>query len=102
MSVEELRALATELCSELGTLCYSEEDPDGLVLLGLTWVENFYYVDPVECYRDTSCVDTVFEMWGEVVSKVAEGRYTVVSDRDLARRAVRGLLELERACPQLW
>jgi hypothetical protein len=84
------------VCSELGTLCYSEEDPDGLVLLGLTWVENFYYVDPVECSRDTSCVDAVLEMWGEVVSRVAEGRYTVVNDEELARRAVRRLLELEK------
>jgi hypothetical protein len=84
------------VCSELGTLCYSEKDPDELVLLGLTWVENFYYVDPVECSRDTSCVDAVLEMWGEVVSRVAEGRYTVVNDRELARRAVRRLLELEK------
>ena len=91
-----LRALAAELCSELGAPCYSEGDPDGLVLLGLTWVENFYYVDPVECSRDASCVDAVLEMWGEVVSRVAEGRYTVVGDRELARRAVRGLLELEK------
>jgi hypothetical protein len=95
VSVEELRALAAELCSELGALCYSEEDPDGLVLLGLTWVENFYYVDPVECSRDASCADAVLEMWSEVVSRVAEGRYTVVNDGELARRAVRRLLELE-------
>jgi hypothetical protein len=50
----------------------------------------------VECSRDVSCVDAVLEMWSEVVSKVAEDRYTVVNDRELARRAVRGLLELER------
>jgi hypothetical protein len=35
-------------------------------------------------------------MWSEVVSRVAEGRYTVVNDEELARRAVRRLLELEK------
>jgi hypothetical protein len=51
----------------------------------------------VECSADASCVDAVLEMWSEVVSRVAEGRYTVVNDRELARRAVRRLLELEKA-----
>ena len=95
-SVRDLRLIASEICSKYGTLCFSESDPDDLVLFGFTWVENFYYVDPVECSRDASCVDAVLEMWGEVVSRVAEGRYTVVGDRELARRAVRGLLELEK------
>ena len=93
-SIEELRAVANEICAKYGTLCFSEEDPDKLVLFGLTWVENFYYVDPVACARNPVCVETIFEMHSTVFKLALEGKYTVTINKRLLERAVRRLLEL--------
>ena len=93
-SVRDLRLIASEICSKYGTLCFSESDPDDLVLFGFTWVENFYYVDPVECARDVKCVETVFEMHSTVFKLAREGRYALSISRDLLENAVKRLISL--------
>ena len=95
-SVEALRFTAREICSKYGALCYAETDPDDLVLFGLTWVENFYYVDPVECAQDLKCVETIFEMHSTVFKLAREGAYIVNNDKELLENAVKRLLELSR------
>jgi len=103
-SVAELRRVASEICSEYGTLCFDKRDPDKLVLFSLTWVENFYYVDPVACAKNPECVNTIFEMHSTVLRLALEGKYTVNINKRLLKRAVKRLLELSerlRARPRL-
>jgi len=102
LSINELRQVASEICSRYGTLCFTSRDPDELVLFGLTWVENFYYVDPVECSRDLKCVETIFEMHSTVFKLALEGRYAVNTSRELLESAVKRVLALrEIATPGL-
>ncbi len=92
--IAKLRRVASQICSEYGTLCFDEKDPDKLVLFSLTWVENFYYVDPVVCARNFECVNTIFEMHSTVFKLALEGKYAVNINKRLLRRAVKRLLEL--------
>jgi len=97
LNIRLMRSLASDICSKYGTLCFSETDPDELVLFGFTWVENFYYIDdPVECARDLKCVETIFEMHSTVLKLTKEGKYFVNYDRELLEKAVKELLELSR------
>ena len=93
-SIEMLRSIAGNICSKYGTLCFSESDYDELVLFGFTWVENFYYIDPVECARDLKCIETIFEMHSTVLKLAREGKYIVNNDIELLEKAVKRLLEL--------
>jgi hypothetical protein len=94
LRVSELRGIAGEICAKYGTMCYGDRDPDELVLFGFTWVENFYYVDPVECSRDLECIETVFKMHSTVLKLALEGRYIVNINRELLKEAVKRLLAL--------
>jgi len=95
LNIALLRQLASDICSKYGTLCFSETDPDELVLFGFTWVENFYYIDdPVECARDLKCIETIFEMHSTVLKLSREGKYIVNNDRELLEKAVKELLGL--------
>jgi hypothetical protein len=96
LRVSELRGVAREICAKYGTMCYDDGDPDEIVIFGFTWVENFYYVDPVECSRDLECIETVFKMHNTVLKLALEGRYIVNNDRELLEEAVKRLLTLNR------
>jgi len=96
-SVEDLRRLASKICSKHGTLCFGEADPDDLVLFGFTWVESFYYLDPAECAQDLKCIETVFEMHLTVFNLAREGLYVVNNDEELIESTVKKLLELSKA-----
>jgi len=96
LDTQALRRVASDICSKYGTLCFSESDPDELVLFGFTWVENFYYIDPVECARDLKCVETIFEMHSTVLKLARENKYTVDNNGELLEKAVKKLLELSR------
>jgi hypothetical protein len=61
LCVSELRGVAREICAKYGTMCYGDRDSDEIVLFGFTWVENFYYIDPVECSKDLECIETVLK-----------------------------------------
>jgi hypothetical protein len=91
-----LRRVASEICSKYGTLCFSESDPDDLVLFGFTWVENFYYIDPLDCASNLKCIETVFEMHSTIFKLAREGKYVVNNDRVLLEGAVKKLLELSK------
>jgi hypothetical protein len=92
--VELLRRVADGICRKHGTMCYSNGDPDDLVLFGFTWVESFYYVDPLDCASDLKCVETVFEMHSEVFRIARSGLYYVLVDEELLENAVERLLAL--------
>jgi hypothetical protein len=93
-SIAELRSIASEICSKYGTLCFTDMDPDKLVLFSLTWVESFYYVDPVACSKNPECVRTIFEMHSTVYKLALENKYIVQINKRLLERAVRRLLAL--------
>ncbi|MFZ8783624.1 MAG: hypothetical protein ACO2OR_06550 [Desulfurococcaceae archaeon] len=95
-STTTLRRVASEICSKYGTLCFSESDPDDLVLFGFTWVENFYYIDPLDCASNLKCIETVFEMHSTIFKLAREGKYVVNIDRVLLEGAVKKLLELSK------
>ena len=98
-SIQALRRTAREICRKYGTLCFTDMDPDDLVLFGFTWVESFYDVDPVECAKDLKCIETIFEMHSTVFKLAREGMYTINNDRELLENAVKKLLKLSRFFP---
>ncbi len=73
---------------------FTSRDPDELVIFGLTWVENFYYIDPVECSRDLKCVETIFEMHSTVLKLTLENKYAVNTSREMLESTVKKLLTL--------
>jgi len=91
-----LRGIARGLCAELGVMCYEDWDSDKTVWLGFTWVESFYYVDPVACSENPACARTLLEMHLEVFRLAKEGKYSVRVDRRLIKRALRRLAELKK------
>jgi len=93
-SIDEMKYIAAEVCSKYETLCFDEKDPDELVLFSFTWIENFYYVDPVDCARDLDCIETIFNMHSIVTRLVLENKYSVNIDKDLIEYAVKSLLAL--------
>jgi hypothetical protein len=92
--VEHLRRVAESICKKHGTMCYSSGDPDDLVLFGFTWVESFYYVDPLDCTSDLKCVEEVFRMHGEVFKLARMSIYEVLVDEELLEKAIEKLLLL--------
>jgi len=95
-SVGVLRRVAEGVCREYKVMCFSAYDPDDLVLFSFTWVEGFYYVDPVECSGDLKCIEEVFRMHGDVFKLARMGLYEIQVDEDLLRRAVERLLALKK------
>jgi hypothetical protein len=94
--VGELRSIAREFCSKFGAMCYEGWMPDKVVLLGYTWVENFYYVDPAKCAESYECLDTLFKMHREVLKLALEGKYSVNVEKRLMRKALRRLREVKK------
>jgi hypothetical protein len=94
--VSALRRIAQEFCVKFETMCYEDWDSDKTVWLGFTWVESFYYVDPVACTENPACAKTVLEMHLEVFRLAKEGKYSVRVDRRLIKRALRRLAELKK------
>ena len=91
-SVSELRSVAEGICGEYETMCFSAHDPDDLILFSFTWVEGFYYVDPVECSEDLKCIEEVFRMHSDVFKLARMGLYEIQVDEGLLRKAVERLL----------
>jgi hypothetical protein len=93
-SVSVLRSVAEGICREYRTMCFSVHDPDDLVLFIFTWVEGFYYVDPVECSGDLKCIEEILGMHGDVFKLARMGLYEIQVDEGLLRKAVERLLAL--------
>jgi hypothetical protein len=92
--VRELRSIAREFCVEFETMCYEDWVPDEVVLLSYTWIENFYYVDPVKCVENYECLDTLFKMHHEVLKLALEGKYSVRVSKWHIKKALRKLREI--------
>ena len=97
--VQILKELASKICRGLGVLCYENlNDPNllesYLLFIG-TWVESFYYIDPVECVSDENCTLKILNMHREVFSLAIRNRYVINIDENLFRKAVENLLKLK-------
>jgi len=99
-SIDVLRGIASIICSKYSTLCFSESDSDDLVIFAFTWVENFYYINPVECAKDLKCIETIFEMHSTVLKLARDGRYIVNNDIELIEKSIKRLLELSSILSQ--
>jgi hypothetical protein len=64
------------------------------VIFAFTWVENFYYIDPLDCASNLKCIETVFEMHSTIFKLAREGRYALSVSRDLLENAVKRLISL--------
>ncbi len=97
--VQILKGIADRICRELGTLCFSDlsgEELEKMLMYVFTWVETFYYIDPVECAKDEDCASKALEIHGAVVPLALRNQYTVDIDEELIRKTVEELLKIEK------
>ncbi|MCI4435691.1 MAG: hypothetical protein JHC33_02620 [Ignisphaera sp.] len=98
-----LKGIADRICRELGTLCFSDlsdEELEKMLMYVFTWVETFYYIDPVECAKDEDCASKALEIHGAVVPLALRNQYTIYINEELIRKTVEGLQKIEEATPR--
>jgi hypothetical protein len=98
--LQALKSIASRVCRDLGAPCYDHfNDPNllesYLLLIG-TWVESFYYIDPVECVSDEGCALKILDMHGEIFPLAIRNQYVINIDENLFRKAVENLLKLKQ------
>jgi CRISPR/Cas system-associated endonuclease Cas3-HD len=59
-------------------------------------IDNFYYIDPVECVKDIDCVSRILNMHREVFSLAIRNLYIINIDEELFRETVEKLLKLSK------
>jgi len=59
-------------------------------------IDNFYYIDPVECVKDMDCVSRILNMHREVFSLAIRNLYIINIDEELFRETVEKLLKLPK------
>ena len=94
-----LKSIADRICRELGTLCFNDlscEELEKMLIFVFTWIETFYYIDPVECAKDEDCTSKTLEIHGAVVPLALRNQYTVYIDEELIRKTVEELLKIEK------
>jgi hypothetical protein len=95
-----LKSIADGICRELGTLCFSDlsddEELEKMLMFAFTWIETFYYIDPVECAKDDDCSSKALEIHGAVVPLALRNQYTVHINEELIRKTVEELLKIEK------
>jgi hypothetical protein len=96
--IKELKRLVDSICTEYNAMCFTDitdpEDLEKTLLFIGTWVESFYYVEPMLCINDVECVEKIFDMHGEVLNLALKDEYIVNLDEKLFRKTVEKLLEL--------
>jgi len=96
--LQVLKNIASSICRDLGALCYDHINDlnllEGYLLFTGTWVESFYYVDPLECVSDESCALKMLDMHGTVFPLAIRNQYVINIDENLFRKAVENLLKL--------
>jgi len=96
--IKELKRLVDSICTEYNAMCFTDitdpEDLEKILLFIDTWVESFYYVEPMLCINDVECVEKNFDMHGEVLNLALKDEYIINLDEQLFRRTVEKLLEL--------
>lgn len=101
--VQVLKSIADRICRDLGILCFSDlnnEDLEKMLMYVFTWIESFYYIDPVECAKDEDCASKALKIRGAVVPLALRNQYTVYIDEELIRKTVEGLQKIEEATPR--
>ncbi len=63
-SIEYLKNVAREICMKEETLCIN--DDNDMLKFSISWIENFYYIDPMECIEDVYCLKKLFEIHDDV------------------------------------
>jgi hypothetical protein len=94
-----LKSIADGICRELGTLCFSDlsggEELEKMLMFAFTWIETFYYTDPVECAKDYDCSSKALEIHGAAAPLALRNQYTVYINEKLIRKTVEELLKIE-------
>lgn len=81
-NVKDLLNIAEKLCNRFGVLC--SEQNEFILKFALTWIENFYYVDPRECISDLTCIEKIFDMHSKIISYVYRNEYLIkISDETI-------------------
>jgi len=94
-----LKGIADRICRELETLCFSDlsdEELEKMLMYVFTWIETFYYIDPVECAKDDDCASKALEIHGAVVPLALRNQYIVHINEELIRKTVEELLKIEK------
>ncbi|MEM1608647.1 MAG: hypothetical protein QXG81_05200 [Ignisphaera sp.] len=96
--MQKLVDIAKEMCSRYRVLCL---EPAGeldykLLVFSLTWIENFFYVDPQMCSKDATCAEKVIEMHRDVLNYALRGEYIIDLRKEKFLEAVEKLLKIEQ------
>lgn len=92
---QDLIDIAREICSRYGVLCLEaagETDYEKLIIFSLTWIENFFYIDPLTCGKDQACIEKIFDMHREVLEYALRGEYIVDLNKEKFLESVKRLL----------
>jgi hypothetical protein len=79
-----LKSIADGICRELGTLCFSDlsgEELEKMLMFAFTWIETFYYIDPVKCAKDVDYASKALKIHGAVVPLALRNQYTCIHRR---------------------
>ncbi|MEM4795144.1 MAG: hypothetical protein QXG46_05300 [Ignisphaera sp.] len=74
-NLRDLLNVVDRLCSRFNVLC-GEQD-EAVLKFALTWIENFLYIDPIECVADIACVEKIFDMHSSIVAYAYRGEYLI-------------------------
>jgi len=91
-SIEYLKSFAKEICMKEGVLCI--DDNSDVLKFSISWIENFYYIDPRECAEDLDCLKRLFEIHNYVFRLSREDKYLFYIDPNLFLDTVRRLKSL--------
>ncbi|ADM27376.1 hypothetical protein Igag_0540 [Ignisphaera aggregans DSM 17230] len=91
-SIEYLKSFAKEICTKEGVLCIDENSD--VLKFSISWIENFYYIDPRECAEDLDCLKRLLEIHSYVFRLSREDKYLFYIDPNLFLDTVRRLKSL--------
>ncbi|MDK6029435.1 hypothetical protein QPL79_08670 [Ignisphaera sp. 4213-co] len=98
-SIQTLLDVAKEICLKYNVLCINIKDStesEKLLMLSMTWIENFFYIDPQICITDFDCVESLIKMHKEVFEYAQRGEYIINLDKERFLEAVEKLLKLSQ------
>ena len=73
-----------------------------VLLFSLTWIESFYYIDPVDCIEDTACIEKILAMHGEIYSLALENKYAIELDREKLFKTIEKLAKLQQISNEIY
>ncbi len=93
-SIDYLKNFAKEICTKEETLCIDDSNSSDLLKFSISWIENFYYIDPRDCAEDLECVKKIFEIHSYIFRLSRENRYLFYIDPNLFLDTIRKLKSL--------